>query len=116
MSGYANDVANRLWIRNGRNRKEVQANVLIQFRDCLDDFIDENMHEIKVRPVCVIFQNPRKPYKREFKRKGVTYIEKSLDSVVKKLPKLSEGEYYDFPSLEIILERNGTGFIYLRYA
>lgn len=116
MSGYANDVANRLWISDGREIREVPSSVTIKFRDSLDEFIENNLKRIGVRPVSIIFQNPKTPYIRNFKRKGVTYIEKSMDSVVKKLPKLNNGEYYDFPSLEIILERDGTGFVYLRYA
>ena len=82
----------------------------------MDNFIEENLSKIKVRPVSIIFQNPKTPYNRNFKRKGVTYIEKSLDSIVKDLPKLEKGEYYDFPSIEFVLERDGTGVVYLRYA
>lgn len=116
MRDYATAVADKFYIRSGRERIEVSGKVRRQFEDLLFEHIERNCREIKVRPVSIIFQNPETPYKRKNHRNGMTYIENSLAPVVRKLPTLNEGEYYEFPGVEFILERDGTGVIYLRRA
>ena len=84
------------------------------FNELLNSYIEKNMKKIKVRPVSIIFQNPKTPYKKNNHRSGVVYFENTLTQVVSKLPILGEDEYYEFPSIEFIIERDGEETIYLR--
>lgn len=116
MRDYASNVADELCIRRGRERREVSGKVRRQFEDLLYEHIEKNRKKIKVRPVSITFQNPETPYERRNHRNGMTYIQNSLAPVVRKLPVLGDGEYYEFPGIEFILEKDGTGTIYLRRA
>lgn len=114
MSDYATMVSDMLCIRSKNGRKEVSDKVRKQFDKLLYNYVEKSRRTIEVRPVSIIFQNPKTPYKRRNHRNGVFYLEKSLLPVINELPVLGEGEYYEFPSIEFILERNGTGSIYFR--
>lgn len=116
MRDYANIVSDALCIRNGKESLEVSEQVRKKFDDLLHKYIRKRRRQIKIRPVSIIFQNPETPYKRRQHRNGVTYIEESLAPVVRELPSLSEGEYYAFPSIEFIIERDGGGTIFFRGA
>ena len=114
MSDYANIVSDKLCIRNGEKKKEVSEQVRKKFDNELYKYIEDEQKKIKIRPVSIIFQNPETPYKRRQHRNGVTYLEISLTKVVRNLPSLKEGEYYEFPSIEFIIERDGSGEVYFR--
>ena len=116
MSDYATIVSERLCIRSGEKRVGVSGQVHRKFNEALCRYIIKERKLIKIRPVSIIFQNPETPYKRRNHRNGVTYIEKSLAPVIRELPSLDEGEYYEFPSIEFIMERDGEGTIYFRQA
>lgn len=116
MIDCVNVVSSKLCIRSGEERKEVSEKTKGQFDDKLYHYIVEEKKKIKIRPVSIIFQNPKTPYKRRNHRNGVTYLEISLAPVVKKLVSLNEGEYYEFPSIEFIIERDGETVVYLRPA
>ena len=114
MRDYASVVSERLCIRSGEKRKEVSGQVRKKFDDLLYKYVSKERKLIKTRPISIIFQNPVTPYMRRNYRNGVTYIEKSLAPVTRELPSLDEGEYYEFPGVELIIESDGEGTIYFR--
>lgn len=116
MRDYASIVSESLCIRFGEERREVSEQVRKEFDNLLYNFVAKERKLIKTRPVSIIFQNPVTPYRRRNHRNGVTYIEKSFAPVIRELPSLDEGEYYEFPSIEFIMERDGEGTIYFRQA
>jgi len=114
MRDFASIASERLCIRSGEEKMEVAERVRKKFDDLLYKYVLQRRKLIKARPVSIIFQNPKTPYKRRHHRNGVTYIEQSLAPVIRELPSLGEDEYYEFPNIEFIIERDGEVTVYFR--
>ena len=113
MPDYADLIATTLYVKIGDKKIDVSEKVRRLFSDKVYFYIREVFDEIGELPLSVTFQSKEKPYERINHRRDMKYAERTLDSVIRQLPELSEGEYV-YRTFECIIEKDGTGHLLFR--
>lgn len=110
------EIAANLIIDGKDGKREVSDDIKQLFMKLYRIYVEAVLKETKSSLVIFMFQGTHfKMVRRNPLRKGMVYVEDDMGAITKVLPELPQGEFYVFPTLQIIRSENGEEpFIFVK--